>query len=223
LNESLGTSDKYFRLLRWLSLSVVLISFILVPFFLFATATETLVFAFLDEAESGVVVAAVAVSALALDVFLPIPSSIISTICGSALGVTMGALVSGLGMSLSCLLGWYFGRRVGRAGAEQLVGERELRRMEQLFIRRGLAAVVICRPVPVAAEASIILAGMSGAALGRLMLVSTLSNLGISLVYATAGALAWESQSFFYALIAAICFPVLCLCLYRLCIRMMKL
>lgn len=208
--------EKSFRLLRWLSLVVALLLFILLPFFLFAGATQDLVISFLDESGSAAWISLVAILALSLDVFLPIPSSVISTVCGSALGIVTGALVSCIGMSLSCLFGWYFGQRAGRVGAQKLIGEKELQRMETLFRRHGLVTIMLCRPVPVAAEASIILAGMSGAAQGRLMSVSILSNLGISLVYATAGALAWNSQSFFYALLGAIFFPVACLLLYKI-------
>jgi len=136
LTDGPTARETNFRTLRWVALAMALLSFILLPFALFATATETIVLAVLADTGHAPLVA--------------------------------------------------------------------------------LLAIAICRPVPVAAEASIILAGISGAARGRLMSVSILSNLGISLVYATAGALAWNSQSFFYALLAAIFFPVVCLCLYRL-------
>ena len=46
---------------------------------------------------------------LALDVFLPVPSSIVSTGAGVLLGFWTGAAVIWIGMTLGCVIGYVFG------------------------------------------------------------------------------------------------------------------
>jgi membrane protein DedA with SNARE-associated domain len=73
--------------------------------------------------------------------------------------------------------------------------------------RYGVWAVAVGRPVPVLAEASVLLAGTARLPFRRFLVVCSLSNLGISLVYAVAGALSATAGSFFLALAAAVVVP----------------
>ena len=79
-------------LYRWLSVIIALLAFILVPFFLFESTTENTAFQYLHANQETGIVATVAAALLALDVFLPIPSSIISTTVGSVLGMAAGTV-----------------------------------------------------------------------------------------------------------------------------------
>lgn len=210
-----ATLNQSVALFRWCSLLVGLISFVIVPFFLFGATTEAWAHALFDSSPHRWILAVAIGSLLAIDVFLPIPSSMVSTTAGSALGVTLGALVSFLGMSASCALGWLAGAHLGKPVADLVLGSQEMGRMRRLLGRHGLVAVVLCRPVPVAAEASVILAGTAGLNFGRTMLVSSLANLGISAVYAIVGAQARETRSFLYAFLAAVFLPTACFLAYR--------
>ena len=203
-------------LYRWLSVIIALLAFILVPFFLFESTTENTAFQYLHANQETGIVATVAAALLALDVFLPIPSSIISTTVGSVLGMAAGTVVSFVGMTTGCVLGWYFGQRVGGPSAGALLGDREYERLRSLFSRYGALAISLCRPVPVAAEASIILAGASGMTFKKSIGVAALSSFGVSLVYASIGAYAFNIQSFLFAFLGAILLPVLFFLLYRL-------
>ncbi len=62
-------------------------------------------------------------------------------------------------------------------------------------------------PVPVLAEASVLFAGMSKMNFRRFLIISTLSNLGISIVYAAVGAYSVSENSFLLAFAGAIIIP----------------
>jgi 3-dehydroquinate synthase len=63
------------------------------------------------------------------------------------------------------------------------------------------------RPVPVLAEASALFAGLAGVPFPRYLLITTLANTGISLVYCVAGASAREAHWFLLAFLASCAIP----------------
>jgi len=152
--------------MRWAVVWVVLISLVLVPFFLFEAEFNAFAER-ITRTDSGIWLAAVSIfSLLALDIILPVPSSIVSTAAGVLLGFWRGAAVVWGGMMVGCLLGYALGRRVSGAAA-RFVGEDGLRRAESLVDRYGDWTIVMCRPVPVLAEASVVFAGLIRAPFGR--------------------------------------------------------
>ncbi len=132
---------------------------------------------------------------LATDILLPVPSSIVSTLGGAALGAVGGTLASWSGMMVSCALGFWLGR-VGRPLGRRLAGEEELARLETLERRFGDWMIVIARPVPVLAEASTILAGMGKMRFSRFLVMSAIANLAVSAVYAVIGSLSRHIDAF---------------------------
>ena len=201
-------SGNSFVSLRWFGLLVALLAFVLIPFFLFAAATESFTSSVLASAVGLWSLAATCIALLVLDVFLPVPSSIVSTLAGGLFGFATGTAVSVVGMTLSCGVGWLFGRYAGRPGVDAMLGVSETQRLQKFFRRHGMLTIVISRAVPVAAEASIILAAAAGTGFRHTFIVAGLSNLGISIVYAAVGAYAWSQQSFALAFLAAIGVPL---------------
>jgi membrane protein DedA with SNARE-associated domain len=102
-------------------------------------------------------------------------------------------------MTTGCLLGYWLGKRFARP--------EELRRMEEARLRWGDWLVVLFRPVPVLAEASVFFAGVTRMPFRRFAALSGLSNLGISAVYAWAGAHAAGTETFLWAFVAALAVP----------------
>ena len=64
--------------------------------------------------------------------------------------------------------------------------------------------IIICRPVPVLAEASVIFAGLVGAPFSRFLVLTALSNLGIAIGYAAFGAFSMSMDSFLVAFLGAL-------------------
>ena len=151
---------------------------------------------------------------LASDVLLPIPSSLVSTAAGGLYGLWPGTLLSVAGMTLSCAFGYWLGASAGRHAASRLVGKRELARLEEMNQRCGDWMIVVARSIPVLAEASTFLAGISRMQPRRFLLLSVCSNLGISLVYAAIGVYAVYINSFIWAFAGAILVPVIVLLIW---------
>ena len=201
--------------MRWAVVWVVLIGVVLIPFFLFESEFNAFA-ARMTATGTAAWLAGVSIfGLLALDVVLPVPSSIVSTAAGVLLGFWTGAAIVFAGMMVACLAGYALGARAAGA-ARRFVGEDGLRRADALMRRYGDYTIVLCRPVPVLAEASVIFAGLVGAPLGRFVVLSALSNLGIALGYAAFGAFSMRIDSFLAAFLGALILPGVAILIARL-------
>jgi uncharacterized membrane protein YdjX (TVP38/TMEM64 family) len=192
--------------MRWALIWITLIVFVLVPFFLFEDRFN----AFAETVTRGDtarwIVASSIFALLALDVILPVPSSIISTAAGVLLGFWSGTAVVWLGMMVACVFGYALGARAS-AVAKRFVGDEGLLRAERLVARYGDWTILVCRPVPVLAEASVIFAGIIRAPFTRFAWLTAASNLGVALGYAAFGAFSMRVDSFLLAFIGALIIP----------------
>ncbi len=193
---------------RWSVLVVGIFALILIPFMIFGEQIELWTENFIEtSAQHTGQIALVLGALLGGDILLPVPSSLASTAAGFVLGFVRGLLTSWAGMTVSCLLGYWVGANLGRPVAARLVGERDLTRLAALQQRFGDWVLLVARPVPMLAEASVLFAGISRVPFGRFMLLTTLSNLGISAVYAAVGAFSSNVNSFLLAFFGAILAP----------------
>jgi len=202
-----------------LTMSLLVAAVLLVPVVPFLAVGEQLeaeLTGWFDETLSPGGAAMLIAGVLATDVFLPVPSSFVSTFGGAELGVALGTLASWVGMTVGSLLGFAVARYGGRPLANRLAGRGELQRMEALSARFGPQLVVITRAVPVLAEASVLLMGATGLSLRKLIGPLALSNLGIALAYSVFGRYAAEHDALLPALIASIALPLLATFLFRM-------
>jgi uncharacterized membrane protein YdjX (TVP38/TMEM64 family) len=187
-------------------LAAVLLALILVPFALFEGAFERLG----EQIVSGGLpqgLAALAVGGfLALDIFLPVPSSLVSTAAGALFGFTRGLLVIWAGMTAGCVLGYAVGVRA-EGLARRLAGDDGLRRAADVAARHGDWGLAAARAVPVLAEATVVLAGLVRSPFSRFFGITTLANLGISAAYAAIGAFSMNVGSFLLTFAGAIALP----------------
>jgi uncharacterized membrane protein YdjX (TVP38/TMEM64 family) len=141
---------------------------------------------------------------LAIDLFLPIPSSLVMILSGAAFGVAWGAAISLVGSIGGEWLGFELVRRYGRRMAERLVGAEELERLRRVFDRHGAAAIVATRPVPVLMETMSVVAGLSSMRRATFLLASLVGTAPIVVVYAWAGAMSRELGSLVPAIVILI-------------------
>jgi uncharacterized membrane protein YdjX (TVP38/TMEM64 family) len=200
---------------RWVVLSLLALAIMLVPFFLYEGAIAAWTRELVDGRLSKTAAAAWIAALLASDVLLPIPSSLVATTSGYLLGLAPGAAVSWAGMMAGSLIGYALGRKPARRLTRRFVGDAELARASMAHARWGDWAIIVCRAVPVLAEASVVFAGVAGMRLGRFVLLTALSNLAIAAAYAAVGALALEADSFLLAFFGAIALPGIALLLPR--------
>jgi uncharacterized membrane protein YdjX (TVP38/TMEM64 family) len=168
---------------------VVLLALILVPFALWEEPMSALARELLRPAAGRAALIAIVVLLLAGDVLLPIPSSFISAAAVALLGVWLGALSIALGMTIAAWLGYGLGLWGGEPLARRMAGAAELERARGLMERYGAVVLLVCRGVPVLAEASTLLAGATRLSAVRFALVTGLGNLGLAAAYALIGVL----------------------------------
>ena len=186
----------------WLLMTVMLV--IIVPFVCFEDAINEWFAAAVKAAESRRwELAGLFFGALAVDIFLPVPSSLVSTLCGMTLGMNLGFWTSFMGMSASCAIGYLFGRHCAGA-AEKLIGPQEMAALQRWEGRAGGPFLVAMRAVPVLAEASVLFAGVAKAPPLRCALWMSSGNAVVSLAYAIAGSLGHDSGAMYLALLASL-------------------
>ena len=200
--------------MRWALLWLILIGLVLLPFLLFEEQFNAFAEHVTRTGSSRGIVAAAVFGLLALDVFLPVPSSIVSTAAGVFLGFVTGATVVWTGMMSGCVIGYAVGSR-GSGAARKLVGEGGIERAAGLARRYGDLTIVLCRPVPVLAEASVVFAGLVRAPFARFIRLTAISNLGIAVGYSAFGAFSLRVDSFLVAFLGALVLPGVFLLLSR--------
>lgn len=174
---------------RLLVLVAAAIAVILVPFLAVGAQVDSWAAGEIDESPAfwaGLVVFAL----LAGDVLLPVPSSLVAIAAGSALGALLGTLVVATAMTVGCALGFVLAGRLGSPFCLHVIGPAQFARTEDLIARFGVPVLVVCRPVPVLAEASVLVAGAARLPLREGLFATGPANVGIAAVYASLGSLA---------------------------------
>lgn len=193
--------------LGWAMLAGLLLALILVPFALWEEELTAWSLTLVEAAGGRVLLASIVTGLLAADVVLPIPSSLLSIGAGAALGFLPGAAAVAVGLTVGGLIGHRLGLVARRPVLARLVGHAQELRLRALLDRYGVFAIVLMRPVPVLAEASVILAGMGGMPLRHFLPACLLSSTGVALAYAGAGAWAVDQQIFPLAVACAMALP----------------
>lgn len=193
--------------IRWVLLTVIIISLLLIPFVLFGDSLESWTDNFLNSSPTKLIATLLIEFLLSIDIVAPVPSSIVSTAGGYFLGFIGGTLISLTGMTVSCLIGYWIGARFGRPAALRLTDTKEISRFESLQKKYGDWILIISRSVPLLAETSVLFAGIGRMKISRFISMVTISNLGISMVYAAVGAYSAHINSFLFVFAGAILFP----------------
>jgi len=192
----------------------LLLAAILVPFFLWEERIATATAAFLQAPHSRWLMAVALAGLLAADILLPVPSSLVNLAAGSLLGLWGGTAVAWVGLMASTVAGYLLGQGASGTALRRLVGSHE-GRVARAHVSYGDWGLVVCRGVPVLAEASVVLAGFNRMPFQRFLAVCALSNLGIAAAYSAIGAYALDTGSFLLAFAGAVCVPALGLFLTR--------
>lgn len=189
--------NRQLRVLAVLALAAVAVP--LVPFLIWGTRIDRLVADWLDPPPPPPVLAALEVGVLAADILLPVPSSMVTTLGGAALGILPGTLCGWLGMTLGAVAGYGAGRWGGRGLDDVAIHD-----------PRGLGTtlVVLTRPVPLVAEAAALMAGATRMPLRRFLLAAGLGNLAVAAAWSVAGRLGHSGDVLQWVLVASLALPL---------------
>ncbi len=154
-------------------------------------------------------IAAAVVGLLSTDIFLPVPSSVVSSVAGPQLGIPLATAASWIGMTIGAVAGFALAKTFGPAFSRWFSRPEDLERASDLADRFGPAVLAIGRGVPVVAEATVLWMGMHGLSWRKFLWPVMLSNLVLSFAYAALGTAANEFAGLPLVLALAIAVPVL--------------
>lgn len=147
-------------------------------------------------AGAGAPAAAVVVGLLAVDIFIPVPSSIVMVLSGAAFGVFWGSVLAFVGSIGGEWLGFELARKYGTRLSTRFIGDdAERRRLNAILLTHGAAAVAVTRALPVVMETMSIVAGLSTMRRGTFLIASAIGTAPIVVIYAYAGAMSREMDS----------------------------
>ncbi|MEZ6093279.1 MAG: VTT domain-containing protein [Pirellulaceae bacterium] len=182
---------------------VTLLLLILIPFFLFESSINLYVQNYIESNgdHRSFEMAAWIVGLLAIDVFLPVPSSVVATFSGVAIGLPAGTLVNWLGLNLAAAIGYWSAnwsqKVLGRDGENRPVAA------------STAWAVAFCRGLPVVAEGTLLFAGLRHWRWQQLWFPIATANLLLAFGYAALGYWASTNQMVAESLAFALALPVL--------------
>ncbi len=181
-----GAPVGWTRLKGPATLVALVAGFVIAPFLLFGPWLENAALGRLDGLGAAGVAAWTA-ALLALDVLLPVPSSLVALGAGGLLGGPLGTAVVWVGLSLGSVLGYGVGWSA-RSAAQRVGGQAGYRALEGFMQRWGWMGLVVLRPVPVLAEGSLLLASACGLSLRTTLAATLPANLVVAAAYAFGGA-----------------------------------
>ncbi len=182
---SAAAPPKWIRLARYGLFTVLFLGLLIAPFLLFGAQLERFATQYLAGPGSDGLAMALAGLLLAGDPVLPTPSSVVATLLAAKVGFAAAAITNAFALSLACVFGYWLGRGGGRA--LHRVGRDLPPGLVRWIQHGGLVAVLLCRPVPVLAEASLILAGAAGHEPRRLLAWCCATQVLLGTAYAYAG------------------------------------
>ena len=137
---------------------------------------------------------ALGVAAIWADLVLPIPQTAVIAALGIVYGSWVGGLLGSVGLISAGLLGYAIARRFGRGLVLRLVDDRSLGRVEGLFERAGVWAIVLTRSLPYSIpEAVVLVAGLARMRASRLLVALAVGSVPTAFVFAAIGA-GWDQE-----------------------------
>ena len=144
---------------------------------------------------------------LALDVLLPVPSSMVGLAAVALLGPVVGSLVIFSGLTLGCILGYLLGAGYFRLVSRVWISPAEKNKASKMKSSLGATALVLLRGVPVLAETSVLAAGMQAYPVRQFLLLTMLANCGLAVAYGYIGTVLSGKEAFWLIVISAMVLP----------------
>ncbi len=171
-NPMSGANPK--QTLLWVS--VIIVTLVMLPFLLAGDWFETAGDLLIAKNPGVYLLSLIIIAALTLDVLLPVPSSLVALGAGTLIGGVWGFAVLFTGFMAGAYFGYYLGRYPGRFALARMTSPRTCAQVERYMDASSPLALFICRPVPILAETTVVLAGMGGLSVLKFTGLMLLSN-----------------------------------------------
>ncbi|MCG6154689.1 TVP38/TMEM64 family protein [Rubinisphaera margarita] len=129
---------------------------------------------------------------LAVDIFLPVPSSGVITYGGSQLGFLTATLFATVGLILGAAIGYEIARTIGRPALRRWAKPDDEQLLHRFVRDWGTFTLVVSRPLPILGEAAVLMLGAGRLRRALFYPVLALTNLAIAAAYAALGS--WFSD-----------------------------
>lgn len=187
---------------------LLLCAAILVPFALWDGPLQEFSRGALQET-SATLRSLVVVGLLTADILLPIPSSVVMVGAAIALPTTLAFASCFAGLMLGCALGYGMGRWLGEPLLARMAGTERRAALSAWFARHGVAVIAVCRPIPMLAELSIVMAGSARAPLFPFLVTCVAANAAVAGIYVALGSQVSDIWTFLAAFAASCLVPAL--------------
>jgi len=201
----MDTWGRQKRLILYIHLAFFVM--VIVPFLLWEAEIYTIAAEYLS-GDHELELMAIVAGLLMLDVFLPVPSSLVGTSAGIILGWELGFLSCFVGLTLGSLVGYAVGYLFRKTFFHRYFSDDEFRNLSFNLSQYGFLTLIACRGVPVLAEMSVLIAGFHRFGFGRFLLATTIANFFVAGIHTYLGVTAAESESIYFIAIAFLFVPV---------------
>lgn len=185
----------------------VILAIPIVPFLVLGESFEAQVTSWMKEQHE--LQLAIVAGLLISDIFLPVPSSAVITYAGGVLGLWAATLASWFGLTCGACMGFGLARVLGKPFARRFAEAEDLERIERVTERYGQAVLLLTRPLPILAEACVLLMGTTQLSWKRFLVPVVAANFGISLAYALCGVGFQEQKTLVMVAVASGTLPLL--------------
>ncbi len=152
---------------------------------------------------TGISIGLVGILLLILDIFLPVPSSLIMIGNGAVFGLFLGSALSLAGGIISTYIGFFIGK-LGQTFLDRTVPNDERERATMFLEKWGMLGILISRPIPLISETVAIMAGAMSYSPWKLIVMSFLGYLPASIIYALIGCEAVSIETSAYSFLLGI-------------------
>ena len=158
--------------------------------------------------EPSLFTAAVIIGLFAGDIILPIPSTAVCAVAGKVFGTVVGSILCWMGLNISAAIGYGMARFIGWPAVKRFSDEDAVSQVKGSVERFGVWPLVAMRPIPVLAEASILLLGLYQYPPARFWPPVVLSNLVVAIVFVALGSWFAERDQFWLGIVLASLVPM---------------
>ena len=148
------------------------------------------------------------------DIVLPIPSSAVCAVAGKWFGVVGGSLLCWLGLNVSTLIGYLMGWFFGWRAVQWFSSEEDVESVRKDIETWGIWTIVGLRPLPILAEASILLLGTYRYPMRKFWPPMLVANLLVSVCFVLLGTWYADQDNFIAGLVVSCALPIVALAVW---------
>ncbi|QDU58894.1 TVP38/TMEM64 family protein [Aeoliella mucimassa] len=153
-------------------------------------------------------VAGLLIALLASDILLPVPSGPVITLAGGQIGVLPTAIAAWTGLMLGGLAAFAVAKRLGPAVTRRLASPEDLEGLKSTARQHDAWLLLVTRPLPILAEATVLLCGTLDTSWPRLLWTLGIGNAAVATAFAVLGQQASEQEWMFMAIVLSVVVPL---------------